>query len=87
MQLIENEDDGDDADNDAGGYAGGGGMRGGGGSKRFPRDFGADTIGGMMGCDPVRFQGRNPVRDGDREEILEFCRRWREFDWTLELDG
>jgi len=62
-------------------------MRGGGGSKRFPRDFGIDTVGGMMECDPMRFQRRSPSRDGDRGEILQFCEKWKEFDWTLELDG
>ena len=86
VQLIENEDDGDDADDGTGRYASGGGMRGGGGSRRFPRDFGIDTIGGMMDCDPVRFQRRSPSADGDRSEILEFCQNWKEFDWTLELD-
>ena len=79
VQLIENEDDGDDADDGAGGYASGGG------SRRFPRDFGIDMIGGMMDCDPVRFQRRSPSADGDRLEILEFCQNWKEFDWTLEL--
>jgi len=82
VQLIENEEEGDDEDGD-----GGGGMRGGGGSKRFQRDFGIDTVGGMMECDPMRFQRRNPSRDGDRGEILQFCEKWKGFDWTLELDG
>jgi len=86
-QLIENEDDGDDYcdDNNNGGY--GGGMRSGGGSKRFPRDFGIDTIGGIMGCDPMRFQRKRPAQDGDRGEILKFLEYWKPFDWTLELDG
>ena len=89
VQLIENEDDGDDYgdDNNDGGFGGGGGLRAGGGSKKFPRDFGLDTIGGMMDCDPMRFQRKSPSHDGDRAEILQFCERWKEFDWTLELDG
>ena len=94
VQPIENEDDGDDDGGGGGGNAGGsvgasasGGMRGGGGSKRFPRDFGMDVIGGMMGCDPMQFQRKTPARDGDRGEILRFCDMWKEFDWTLELDG
>ncbi|KAL3770031.1 hypothetical protein ACHAWU_005858 [Discostella pseudostelligera] len=83
VQLIENEDDGDD-----GGYGGGGGggMRGGGGSKRFSRDFGIDIIGGMMDCDPIRFQRKSLSGDGDRSEVLQFCEKWKDFDWTLELD-
>ena len=91
VQPIENEDDGDDdgggGGGDAVGASAGGGMRGGGGSKRFPRDFGMDVIGGMMGCDPMQFQRKTPARDGDRGEILRFCDMWKEFDWTLELDG
>lgn len=91
VQLIENEDDGDDAvgggGDAAGGYAGDGGIRGGGGSKRFPPDFGIDTIGGMMDCDPIRFQRKSPSADGDRRDILQFCEKWRDFDWTLELDA
>ena len=87
VQLIENEDDGDDVGEDGGGYGGGGGMRGGGGSKRFTRDFGIDIIGGMMDCDPIRFQRKGPSsEDGDRREVLRFCEKWKEFDWTLELD-
>ncbi|KAL9181872.1 hypothetical protein ACHAXT_012215 [Thalassiosira profunda] len=81
VQLIENEDDGDDDE------GGAGGMRAGGGSKRFPRDFGIDTIGGMMGCDPMRFQRKSPAPDGDRSAILQFCEKFKAFDWTLELDS
>jgi hypothetical protein len=84
VQLIENEDDGDDVGDDGGG--GGGGMRGGGGSKRFSRDFGIDIIGGMMDCDPIRFQRKSLSGDGDRSELVQFCEKWKEFDWTLELD-
>ena len=91
VQLIENEDDGDDYgdhDNNAGGYGAGGGMRSGGGSKHFSYDFGLDTIGGMMGCDPMRFQRKmRAVDGGDRAVILQFCDKWKPFDWTLELDG
>ena len=87
VQLIENEDDGDDVGEDGGGYGGGGGLRGGGGSKHFPRDFGIDIIGGMMDCDPIRFQRKcQSSEDGDRREVLRFCEKWKEFDWTLELD-
>lgn len=79
VQMIENEDDGDDDNN---------GMRGSGGSKSFGRDFGIDTIAGMMELDPVRFQrSRQRSSDGDRSAILKFCDKWKPFDWTLELDG
>ena len=82
VQMIENEDDGDDDDN-----GGSVGMRASGGSKRFSRNFGIDTIAGMMELDPVRFQRRQRSSDGDRSAILKFCDKWKPFDWTLELDG
>ncbi len=78
VQMIENEDDGDDDNN---------GLRASGGSKSFGRDFGIDTIAGMMELDPVRFQRRQRSSDGDRSAILKFCDKWKPFDWTLELDG
>jgi len=78
VQMIENEDDGDDDNN---------GMQASGGSKSFGRDFGIDTIAGMMELDPVRFQRRQRSPDGDRSAILKFCDKWKPFDWTLELDG
>ena len=83
VQMIENEDDGDD-DDDHGGSVG---MRASGGSKSLRRDFGIDTIAGMMELDPVRFQRRQRSSDGDRSAILKFCEKWKPFDWTLELDG
>ena len=86
VQLIEGGDDGGDDDEDGGAGGGGGGMRAGGGSRGFQRDFGVDTIGGMMDCDPVRFNRNRPAADGDRKAILEVCERWKNFDWTLELD-
>ena len=87
VQLIEGGDDGrDDCEEDGGAGGGGGGMRAGGGSRGFQMDFGVDTIGGMMDCDPVRFNRNRPAADGDRKAILEVCERWKKFDWTLELD-
>ena len=90
VQLIEHDEGGgDDDDENVGGYGGGGRGGGGlgGGSKSFSREFGIDTVAGMMELDPIRFQRRHPARDGDRDKILEFCEKWKGFDWTLELDG
>ena len=55
-------------------------------SGSFPRDFGLDTIAGMMELDPVKFNRKKKAPDDDRGEVAEFCKRWKEFDWTLELD-
>lgn len=77
VQLIEGDDDG----------LGGSGE--GGGNKY--RDFGLDTVAGMMGLDPYRMRKKGK---GGREEfeeekkgILHFCEKWKEVDWTTELDG
>jgi len=98
VQLIETDDQGggDDGDLDGNGGsaglggmglgAGGGGGGGRGNSNAFWRDFGMDTIAGMMGLDPLKFRRRPSARDGDKARILEFCDKWKEFDWTLELD-
>ena len=83
VQLIENEDDGDD-DIDGGG--GSVGIRASGGSKSLSRDFGIDTVAGMMELDPIRFQRRQRSSDGDRSAILQFVNKWKPFDWTLQLD-
>ena len=53
----------------------------------FPKDFGADTIAGMMQMDPLRFRGRQTTSaEAERQMILEFVAKWKPFDWTLELD-
>lgn len=82
VQLIENEEDDDDGD----GYDGSAGLKASGVSKRFSRDFGIDTIAGMMELDPVRFHRRQWSAEGDRRAIAKFCEKWKPFDWTLELD-
>jgi hypothetical protein len=78
VQLIEGEDDG----------LGGSGD---GGSKNKYRDFGLDTVSGMLGFDPYRMRkksrgGREEIEE-EKRVILQFCERWKEVDWTRELDG
>ena len=58
-------------------------------SNTFPRDFGIDTIGGMMQLDPLRFRGGSRKRiseSQERQHIQSFLDKWKEFDWTVELD-
>ena len=55
-------------------------------TSAFPRDFALDTIAGMMQLDPVRFKRKQRPKDGDKAMVLSFAKRWKEFDWTLELD-
>ncbi len=56
-------------------------------AKSFPKDFGVDTIAGMMELDPLRFNRKSKAADYDRKDILNFLQRWKEFDWTLALDA
>eukprot|EP00558_Chaetoceros_sp_UNC1202_P011130 CAMPEP_0197253884 /NCGR_PEP_ID=MMETSP1429-20130617/66601_1 /TAXON_ID=49237 /ORGANISM="Chaetoceros sp., Strain UNC1202" /LENGTH=111 /DNA_ID=CAMNT_0042716703 /DNA_START=29 /DNA_END=364 /DNA_ORIENTATION=+ len=54
------------------------------------KDFGLDTIAGMMGLDPMKFNRRKKEDtsfDSERAAVLDFVKTWKEFDWTLALDG
>eukprot|EP00557_Chaetoceros_sp_GSL56_P004031 CAMPEP_0176505014 /NCGR_PEP_ID=MMETSP0200_2-20121128/16260_1 /TAXON_ID=947934 /ORGANISM="Chaetoceros sp., Strain GSL56" /LENGTH=490 /DNA_ID=CAMNT_0017904523 /DNA_START=2380 /DNA_END=3852 /DNA_ORIENTATION=+ len=55
-------------------------------TNTFPKDFGIDTIAGMMDVNPLRFDRKPKAVDHDRGKILEFVKHWKEFDWTLSLD-
>jgi len=56
-------------------------------TNSFPKDFALDTVAGMMDLDPVRMKRRQKPPDEDRSAVLEFVAKWKEFDWTLALDG
>jgi hypothetical protein len=56
-------------------------------STAFPRDFGADTIAGMMEMDPMRFRRNQKARpEQERQGILGFLEKFKPFDWTVDLD-
>ena len=55
-------------------------------SSNFSKDFGFDTIAGILGADPVRFNRRRKATDEDRGAVLDFCSTWKKFDWTFDLD-
>ena len=42
---------------------------------------------GIMDLDPVRMKRRQKSTDEDRSAVLDFVAKWKEFDWTLSLDG
>ena len=67
---------------------------------KFPRDFGVDTLAGILGVDPPSFGGRGRGRgrgggggggaaavEEERKLVLAFLEKWKAFDWTSELDG
>jgi len=55
-------------------------------TNSFPKDFATNTIAGMMEIDPVRFNRKPKSVDDDRNNVLEFVKKWKSFDWTFELD-
>ena len=57
-------------------------------SSNFRHDFGLDTLAGMMELDPIRFQRKKKFAfQEEREYIANFLTKWKEFDWTLQLDA
>ena len=57
-------------------------------SSGFPKDFGVDTIAGMMAMDPMRFRRKEQVSaEEERQMILRFLEQWKKYDWTLDLDS
>ena len=58
-------------------------------TDRFPRDFGIDTVAGILQVDPVRMRrkmGKQQQRDEERKAVKQFCREFQPHDWTLSLD-
>lgn len=67
----------------------------------FPRDFGVDTLAGILGVDPPSFGGRGrglgagrwggrggaAAVEEERKLVMAFLEKWKAFDWTSELDG
>lgn len=54
----------------------------------FPKDFGLDTVAGMLGMDPVRFRRKQSSSDEEEKQyVSRFTQLWKEHDWTRELDG
>lgn len=60
-------------------------------SNTFPKDFGIDTIAGMMQMDPIQFRSNNKNNNNNNkdEEICimkQFLEKWKIVDWTHQLD-
>lgn len=56
-------------------------------SDRFPVEFAIDTVLGMMVEDPLRFRKKKTDgTTGEQQHIREFLNKWKQFDWTVELD-
>lgn len=47
--------------------------------ERFPKDFAADTLAGMLEMDPIRFRSKD---NRDREYAHAFLEEWKSYDWT-----
>lgn len=56
-------------------------------SSEFPRDFGLDTLAGMMELDPVRFHRKKKFPQGFESELIaKFTDKWKSFDWTQRIE-
>ena len=56
-------------------------------SSDFPRDFGLDTLAGMMELDPVRFHRKKKFPKGFEAELVSnFAAKWKSFDWTQRIE-
>jgi hypothetical protein len=56
-------------------------------SEDFRHDFGLDTLAGMMELDPVRYHRKKKFSyEEERKSIADFLAKWKQFDWTLQLD-
>lgn len=56
-------------------------------SSSFPKDFGLDTLAGMMGVDPVRFHRKETFPKGTEKKLVtDFEEKWKAFDWTQQLE-
>ena len=56
-------------------------------SSAFPRDFGLDTLAGMMEADPVRFHRKRKFPGGfEAKLVAEFASAFEPFDWTRRLE-
>jgi Protein similar to CwfJ C-terminus 2/Protein similar to CwfJ C-terminus 1 len=56
-------------------------------SSNFRHDFGLDTLAGMMELDPIRFQRKRSFPpDMERKLIAEFQSKWKDHDWTAQLE-
>lgn len=56
-------------------------------SNVFPREFGVDTISGMMELDPIRVKRKEKSStEQERQYVLKFLEKWKSHDWTKQLD-
>ena len=56
-------------------------------SSDFPRDFGLDTLAGMMEVDPIRFHRKAKFPKGlEAKLVAEFSAKWKSVDWTQRLE-
>jgi hypothetical protein len=57
-------------------------------SSDFQADYGVETVAAMCGLDPIRFQRKKKFSaEQEKECILDFLEKWKQYDWTAQLDG
>jgi hypothetical protein len=56
-------------------------------TQSFPKDFGVDTVAGVLEMDPIRFRRKQTLSvEQEKQLVLDFLQKWKPFDWTVELD-
>ena len=53
--------------------------------RGFPRSFAVDVVAGILDVEEVRFNRKAKSNENDRLSTLSFLKKWKEFDWTVEL--
>ena len=61
-------------------------------SSRQTQDWALDILAGILDVDPLRMKGkaRGPAyakTQKDMEKVGDFLKKWKDYDWTRELDG
>jgi hypothetical protein len=56
-------------------------------SSGFPRDFGLDTLAGMIEADPIRFNRKTKFpKSFELKLVADFATKWKPFDWTQRIE-
>jgi hypothetical protein len=55
--------------------------------EKFPRNFGRDTVLGMLDMEPERLHRKRKSQFDEKEDVKKFLEVWKDYDWTQELDG
>lgn len=57
-------------------------------SSNFPREFGMDTLAGILGLNSIRFSRKSKKysREYEKNRVADFSVKWNSFDWTKQIE-